>query len=338
MAQGRTLSKLVTAGLITCVSCFPITGDPTILKFHSANNGVAAPLAETEIQRLVRPALAVKGGQHASSTILHAKPKESLGSEVITRQMAASYSLLWSPGFMSKFSISTTALLILHLTGTARRIGLLAAWGLNSHVLGPMHGALSGTFPNFFLPLLSSSCCLLQLLINALVGAGGCAGFNTVLGPVRPVFLSLLAYLNWTSRPSLPKAALRLSLALLPEIVDLWNRWLAHSWKQRFDKEIVDADTFTATVEIEIPTMGCVACINKIDNSLRNSAPANVIEATSWLDATKEKGGRATVRVAAKSQEQLNAINDGLLKSINEAGFSGSQVIACRADDKEETK
>eukprot|EP00966_Prymnesium_polylepis_P266398 6153786-Prymnesium_polylepis.2 len=39
------------------------------------------------------------------------------------------------------------------------------------------------------LGLLSSSCCVLQLLLNTL--SVGCAGFNTILGPIRPQMMAL---------------------------------------------------------------------------------------------------------------------------------------------------
>ena len=44
------------------------------------------------------------------------------------------------------------------------------------------------------LGLLSSSCCALQLLLNSL--SFGCAGFNTVLGPLRPQLLALTTTLQ----------------------------------------------------------------------------------------------------------------------------------------------
>ena len=42
--------------------------------------------------------------------------------------------------------------------------------------------------------LLSSSCCALQLVLNAF--SVGCAGFNTVLGPLRPYLLALASVLQ----------------------------------------------------------------------------------------------------------------------------------------------
>ncbi len=341
MAQGRSVSKLIATALFAGVSCFPINGDQSFLKFYPTSRVAVThtTLLAKEIHRTHPPHFGTKAkeAQDSSSTSLHvhAEREVSMGTQVIPRQqMAPSYALIWSPGFLLKFGITTAALLALHLSGAAGRIGKLLSqvWHVNFS-----HNVLAGSFPNLFLPLLSSSCCLVQLMINALVGAGGCAGFNTVLGPVRPVFLSLLAYLSWSTRPSLPKATLRISLALLPEMVDLFNRWLAYFWRKRLETS-VDAQKIMAMVEIEIPTMGCVACINKIDNSLRQSAPLNIVDATSRLDAQKEKGGRATVHMAVNSQEELDAINEAILKSINAAGFSGSRVIDCRVENKEKTE
>lgn len=45
--------------------------------------------------------------------------------------------------------------------------------------------------------LLSSSCCALQLLLNTV--SFGCAGFNTLLGPIRPVMLSITTLLQMVS-------------------------------------------------------------------------------------------------------------------------------------------
>jgi hypothetical protein len=44
------------------------------------------------------------------------------------------------------------------------------------------------------LGLLSSSCCVLQLLLN--VFSLGCAGFNTWLGPLRPLMLAITVSLQ----------------------------------------------------------------------------------------------------------------------------------------------
>ncbi|KAK9795948.1 hypothetical protein WJX73_002658 [Symbiochloris irregularis] len=78
--------------------------------------------------------------------------------------------------------------------------------------------------------LLASSCCVLQLVLNAF--SVGCAGFS-VLTPYRPVFAALtsasLAYTHHKYRDrrrTLLALALAFSLGSAPEIVD-WPLYLA---------------------------------------------------------------------------------------------------------------
>ncbi|KAK9840601.1 hypothetical protein WJX81_003915 [Elliptochloris bilobata] len=70
--------------------------------------------------------------------------------------------------------------------------------------------------------LLSSSCCVLQLFLNAL--SFGCAGFS-LLTPYRPLFLALTAgsfglahWRNRNARQTLFALAVSASLALTPEL------------------------------------------------------------------------------------------------------------------------
>jgi hypothetical protein len=46
----------------------------------------------------------------------------------------------------------------------------------------------------FLMGMLSSSCCIVQLVLSAL--SFGCAGFNTWLGPVRPLMLAITTWLQ----------------------------------------------------------------------------------------------------------------------------------------------
>ncbi|KAL3928784.1 MAG: hypothetical protein SGARI_004937 [Bacillariaceae sp.] len=194
---------------------------------------------------------------------------------------------------------------------------------------------LAGATQNMVLPLLSSSCCLVQLLINAMVGAGGCAGFNTILGPVRPIFLALLVGLNILTRASLKQSLWRFALALMPEGVQLWNELAKRQWHNKVLREEAklqnsafgEAGTprLRASIFLEIPTMGCVACINKIDSSLRGCAPSQVIEARSWLEKDK-KGGGARLDVFAETEDDLQLLSQSIVKSIDGAGFEGSIV------------
>lgn len=259
------------------------------------------------------------------------------GSSLPHQNSAESYALVWSPGFISKFTGLTALWAVLHVSGGTARIGSFL-----SHTIIPQLSTFSAviattSLPNVVLPLLSSSCCLLQLAINALVGAGGCAGFNTILGPVRPFFFSLLLYLQWIAPPLPSEALLRLSLALLPELVYFWNEWSARSWKNKSKTEkgtAIKSAAIEALIEVEIPTMGCVACINKINNSLRQAAPDHqIVDAVSWLDPGKEKGGRARIHCAVGSREELYAVRRSILQSIEGAGFSGL-IVSEKLEEK----
>merc|ERR1712099_132214 len=87
--------------------------------------------------------------------------------------------LIWEPGFMRRFGVSLICL------GAASG---LATQSL-SIVLTKATVSASAKFLPFVMGLLSSSCCALQLLLNAL--SLGCGGFNNWLGPIRPQLLAL---------------------------------------------------------------------------------------------------------------------------------------------------
>ena len=136
------------------------------------------------------------------------------------------YHLIWSPGAWKKLTVGTTTLFVVHATS-----------GLVSWSFGDLASSLAtptgSLFASIVLPMLASACCLLQLGLNLL--SVGCAGFNTVLGPVRPYFISLLLYLTVVSRVSkhtmmmtsswrwTTVTAMRWAVALLPEALHLWN-------------------------------------------------------------------------------------------------------------------
>ena len=110
----------------------------------------------------------------------------------------------------------------------------------------------------FLLPLLSSACCGIQLVINALVGASGCAGFNKWFGPLRPYFLGCLfsttAVSIFRRHGNFRFVWLQCILAFLPELVHLWN---LHGPQRQIGA------TPSHTVDLSIASMGCVACIKK---------------------------------------------------------------------------
>ena len=140
----------------------------------------------------------------------------------------------------------------------------------------------------FALGSISSSCCAIQLVLNMVSSLGcmtlgfGCAGFNTILGPLRPVTRSMtLAWLVWnwfSSAPSLPSKCCRekrpkrrifesvLCLALMfsPEILTFYGNYtrgdlLLLSKTIEADRENI------IRIEYVVDNMGCEACINAVE-------------------------------------------------------------------------
>jgi hypothetical protein len=276
---------------------------------------------------------------------------------------SSSYHLLWSPGFRKHLGIAITVLAAWRFLLVPQLDILHHAHYHSSSSSSTMAGccavAASVTnhplISNVLLPLLSSACCILQVWINVLVGTSGCAGFNTYLGPVRPYFLTVLAYLTALSPPSRWVVATTVGrgmIAFLPEILHVWNERRQQQPQRALDTRAgltasvagsSSPNGYRATLEFEIPTMGCVACINKIDSSLRQtgmtasattssssqSSMIGIETARAWLEADpQKKGGRARVELSGvTSQEELNAMAESMLQSIQGAGFGGCRVV-----------
>jgi hypothetical protein len=92
-----------------------------------------------------------------------------------TSDSIAKYNLIWSPNFWKKLTISLGFWAILGSLQSSKFGSFVFERYNSSHCHWPM---------GLVLPLLSSSCCAIQLIINAVSGLG-CAGFNTVLGETR---------------------------------------------------------------------------------------------------------------------------------------------------------
>jgi copper chaperone CopZ len=236
-----------------------------------------------------------------------------------------SYHLLWSPGSLRKLLVGTTTLFLAHSLGNAF-VWTSNTYGMN-HLTQDCHSTIKSVTINVVVPLLASACCLLQLAMNVL--SIGCAGFNKILGPLRPYFMSFLLYLTfigWNARTNssmtsrLAATMLRLSVALLPEVLDAWNRRSALNTVS----SALPNRNLIATVQLDIPTMGCVACVRSVNNALRQ-IPGVEHAASSLND--KGNGGKAQVRIAADSEDDVNAIATTLQAAVADAGFFGSDSV-----------
>ena len=181
------------------------------------------------------------------------------------------------------------------------------------------------------LPLLSSACCAFQLFLNAFFAGMGCAGFNKVLGPLRPYFVSILLFTTITStlfsKRTIIQVGLAWAVALMPELVHVVNQRMSkmHSGSASENTSISTLPSgeeymHRAVIELDINDMGCVACINKIDGTLR-SLGQNVIEAQSWLNTDGIKGGKVRVEVGLGDLELLDGKVEEMIGLVKDAGF-----------------
>lgn len=242
------------------------------------------------------------------------------------------YHLIWSTGAWKKLTVGTILLFVMNT--------LVSVYPQANIFQNALQWMSKSNFApafvsNILLPLMASACCLLQLWINLL--AGGCAGFNTLLGPVRPYFLSILFYISlttgqWTSGKWYLLTLSRWMVALSPEFLHLWNVWKEDN---RSTASEVTTMPFQATLKLDIPTMGCVACINKINSALQEDE--RILEAHSALNPLGAKGGHATVRVASQTREELDQLFETIVKSIENAGFEPCRIKSMELIDSSQT-
>ena len=233
--------------------------------------------------------------------------------------------LVWEQGFAMQFFGSLA--LLMGATFAAQRS--TTAWLYGMAVQQRLIFALQ-TYAHrlemwSILGLLSSSCCALQLLLNAF--SLGCAGFNTLLGPLRPYLLAATVFLQacvWRATftgigPNLFASAiggttLCAALALMPEALQLCLR--ARSGVDKGGLARVD------TVRVSVGGMGCTACTVKVQSALEGvegvagvAVSLDEASATLVLSGAAEAGGREVVKQRARA-------------AIAAAGFDVDDAVA----------
>ena len=179
------------------------------------------------------------------------------------------------------------------------------------------------------LPMLSSACCLFQILLNLF--SVGCAGFNTYLGPIRPISIGLLSYFSIVSLPiqlsstkhsqlffSVLKYTSYWAISLLPELLYIWNNrnvswpYMSHK-KESITKQKLNEETKTVNIQLHIPTMGCSACVNKVDTSLskflKNTLRYDQSEQN--IDTSSSRSGKINITGVTIRSWLLDAKNRG---------------------------
>lgn len=196
----------------------------------------------------------------------------------------------------------------------------VSARELKSAAHAPVAGAVIGG-------LLGSSCCIVQLAINAVQAAGlglgiGCAGFNKWLGPHRPFWRSVTAvYVTWMiARAShrgrravafaLATAALTAALTFLPELL-LWLGGVS----------VAPPAAGATAITFDVVGMGCEACQNAVAAALANAPGA--------LSATADfKAGTATVVANPDWGFDLAAVSEKLAYDGYELAARGAPTYS----------
>ena len=187
--------------------------------------------------------------------------------------------------------------------------------------------------------LLSSACCALQLILNLM--SVGCAGFNTVLGPVRPFFLSLAfcgqlfmwSQLKLDSQyPQAVKASvLTCIVSFMPEFLYVYNRVRGSSHPMTTSSiggssSVNDSCTSSVkreTIRIKLENMGCIACVNTITNVL--TACSGVEHVNVRLD-----DGEADVSIRTKECHV-----DDMCEQVTAIGFPASVYTVASGNQPE---
>jgi uncharacterized protein YoxC len=152
--------------------------------------------------------------------------------------------------------------------------------------------------------------------------------FHSVLaGPIRPLFLSIFLILTWKQMNQRHPVwtLVSLTLAFLPEGVHLLNTLTT---QKLFKPNAMTNDIqqnqllpVNAKITLNIPTMGCVACVNKVDSTIRGcSFSTNIQQEKSWLK--DEKGGVAELIVSTENKEGVDKVIEEVKRAVGNAGFT----------------
>ena len=230
--------------------------------------------------------------------------------------------LIWESGFLPRFA-GTAIFLAVVLLGASRSTTIwVHSLGVQSRVFFMLQTVAHRLEMWSLLGLLSSSCCALQLVLNAF--SFGCAGFNTVLGPLRPylvavtlLFQACVWHAALTGRgPHIVASAvggtiLCLVLTLLPEGLELYVR--GRGQRRAGATLEVAATPLEEEVCLKVAGMGCTACTVKVQAALEQ------VDGVAACSVNLDKG-EATLRLA-DAGTQAAAVERSAVDAILKAGF-----------------
>lgn len=108
-------------------------------------------------------------------------------------------------------------------------------------------------------------------------------------------------------------------MAFMPEIVHITNEILAG--RKKVDGNLSSSGDGTRyIVQLGLKDMGCVACINKIDGTLRKFGNS-IIDNSSWLNGDGVKGGKAKAVVNVSNGIEIESITTEIVSALEKVGF-----------------
>lgn len=123
--------------------------------------------------------------------------------------------------------------------------------------------------------LLSSSCCAIQIVLNAM--SLGCAGFNSILGPIRPTLLAFSLLIQcivwaiartrpWQLLPCVIGASGSLLLTFLPELLYLYNVRRNTAAQGDDFPAAGKSSTVEVGLQLQAGAMGCISCVQTVQS------------------------------------------------------------------------
>ena len=230
--------------------------------------------------------------------------------------------LIWEAGFARRFCLSLAVCAAVLLAAKHSQEAWLHGMAFQAQLTGWLMWLSHRLEWWSVLGLLSSSCCVLQLLLNAF--SLGCAGFNSWLGPLRPLMLAITVSLQasmWrvalTGRgerllmSATGATALTAVVSLLPELLHLYIHRHDASGKRGVEAEA------GAEMCFRVEGMGCTACTAKVQCTVE--ALPGVAGCSVQLE-----GGSAMVHLdemAALDVRMVAALQRSVASALKEAGF-----------------
>ena len=271
---------------------------------------------------------------------LAASSLRSLAPALMTAAAPKQSHLIWDPGFGPKFAGTAVLLAALALGASRSTTAWLHGMELQSRLVFAMQSVAHRFELWSLLGLLSSSCCALQLLLNAF--SFGCAGFNTYLGPLRPFLMALTFFLQgcvWHSAltgrgPRLILNAVGgsvvcLVLTMLPEGLDLYVRRRGGAASAP-TTEAPEAPAAPApTLCLKVSGMGCTACTAKVQAALEQvdgvAACAVDLAAGSATITLDDAASKSSAAAAEAPDAVQHGVESRARAAIAAAGFGAGE-------------